>query len=400
MNAVITSSNSEDALSRLKALEWDFHSANTGYLTHKLHPYPAKFIPQIPSALIQELSSVGETVADVFCGSGTTLLEALRLKRHTIGIDANPLATLISEAKTTPLTDSDFEELAAHRSACKAIPFWIGSRTDDIFYAGSSFRSLGWRPTPEVCQFWFLPHVVEELAELRVLIDKVQSEAARLFCKVAYSAIIVRVSKQDSDTRYVRREKHIKTGDTIRQYLNQLNAAILTARDMRNVIDGGLSCRVLNTNLLEAPETEPFDLVVTSPPYPNAYSYHLYHRTRLLWLGHNPEKLKKIEIGSHRKYSTRSRNGATAETFRGEFEVIFRWLRDRLRDRRYACFVIGNATVRGEHIDCASVLAAAGLSYGFREVARIERGIAPFRKAFNPKIGKIKNENILILQKV
>ena len=88
----------------MKAVEWDFATANTAYLTHGLHPYPAKFIPQIPNALIQELSSVGETVGDIFCGSGTTLLEALQLKRHAVGIDANPLATLITKAKTTPLS--------------------------------------------------------------------------------------------------------------------------------------------------------------------------------------------------------------------------------------------------------------------------------------------------------
>ena len=46
------------------------------------------------------------------------------------------------------------------------------------------------------------------------------------------------------------------------------------------------SCTVLNADVLDAPETEQFDLVVTSPPYPNAYSYHLYHQNRfdLAWI--------------------------------------------------------------------------------------------------------------------
>ena len=63
-----TPRDDEAALSRLLKIEWDFAYAKTGYLTHSLHPYPAKFIPQIPNALIQELSSVGETIADIFCG--------------------------------------------------------------------------------------------------------------------------------------------------------------------------------------------------------------------------------------------------------------------------------------------------------------------------------------------
>ena len=390
----------EAALVRLERIEWDFASAKTGYLTHNLHPYPAKFIPQIPNALIQELSSVGETVADIFCGSGTTLLEALQLKRNAVGIDANPLAALISRAKTTPLTDSDFDELGMHRSACERTLEKVESRTGDLFHDGQPFRSSGWRPTPKVCEFWFVPHVVEELAELRALIDRVPSEAPRMLCAVALAAIIVSVSKQDSDTRYVRREKSVEPGDTVRRYLSQLDAAVLAANEMSDLIEDRFSCQVLDTDILEAPETPQFDLVVASPPYPNAYSYHLYHRTRLIWLGFDPERFKKIEIGSHRKYSAKGRNRATPETFRKEFEKIFHWLRGRLRDHRYACFVIGNSTIDGALVDNASLLAAVGANAGFREVARIGRTIAPTRKAFNPRMGSIKTENILILRKV
>lgn len=396
----LPSQDDEASLARLEEIEWDFASAKTGYLTHNLHPYPAKFIPQIPNALIQELSSVGETIADIFCGSGTTLLEALQLKRHAIGIDANPLATLISQAKTTPIKDTEFEELAAHRRTCESLLEKAESRTGDLFHDGRPFRSSGWRPTPEVCEFWFAPHVVEELAELRILIDRLTSESVRRLCTVTFAAIVVPVSKQDSDTRYVRREKSVEPGDTVRRYLKQLDDAVSAVREMSDLVEDRFSCRVIEANLLEAPETGPFDLVVTSPPYPNAYSYHLYHRTRLIWMGHDPEKFKKIEIGSHRKYSSKGRNRATPQTFRREFVGVFQWLRERLRNDRYTCFVIGDSTIDQERIDNASLLAEAGASYGFREVMRIKRTISPIRKAFNPSIGKIKTENILILKKV
>ena len=72
------------AIAHLQAADWDLTGARTSYLTHSIHPYPAKFIPQIPNMLIQELSSVGDTVADIFCGSGTTLLEAVQLKRDAL----------------------------------------------------------------------------------------------------------------------------------------------------------------------------------------------------------------------------------------------------------------------------------------------------------------------------
>ena len=108
---------------------------------------------------------------------------------------------------------------------------------------------------------------------------------------------------------------------------------------------------------------------------------------------------KKSEIGSHRKYSAKGRDRAVPETFRKEFERIFQWLRGRLRDGRYACFVIGDSTIDGKRVDNASLLAEAGAVAGFREAARIGRTIAPTRKAFNPRMGGIRTENVLILRK-
>ncbi len=388
------------AIERLEAIEWDFTEAKTGYLTHGLHPYPAKFIPQIPNALIQELSSVGETIADIFCGSGTTLLEALQLKRHAVGIDANPLAALISRAKTTPLTDDDFQDLAIHREACEVLLHSAEILTSDLFHRESGFISPQWRPLADVCEFWFLPHVVEELAELRSLIDHVSSNAARRLCTVTFSSIIVSVSKQDSDTRYVRRNKDIGPGGAVRRYLSQLDAATIATREMTDLVEGRFSCEVLHADILQTPVVPPFDLVVTSPPYPNAYSYHLYHRTRLMWLGYDPDLLKKVEIGSHRKYSSKSRNRATPETYKAEFEQVFQWLRTYLRDNRHACFVIGDSTIGGARIDNASLLVNAGSIAGFREIKRIHRTIAPTRKSFNPRIGRIKGEQIVIFRKV
>ena len=266
MNADSDLPDNDAILTQLNEIDWDFSSAKTTYLTHNLHPYPAKFIPQIPNALIHELSSAGETVADIFCGSGTTLLEALYLKRRAIGIDASPLAVLISRAKTTPLSDVDFEEMANHHGDCKQLLAKAATPTGEMLWQERPFRSDGWRPSPEICQFWFFPHVVEELAEILVMIGRVQSKTARVLCKVAFSAIIVRVSKQDSDTRYVRRDKDIKPGDTTRLYLAQLDAVIPAVREMTDAIRDSYSCRILAADLLKTPETAPFDLVVTFAP--------------------------------------------------------------------------------------------------------------------------------------
>src|SRR3989344_6934272 len=92
-------------LESLDKIKWDFKDSQTQYLTHKYHSYPARFIPQIPRAFIQLFTKEGDTILDPFCGCGTTLVESTLLKRHSIGNDFNPLATLLSKVKTTSLSD-------------------------------------------------------------------------------------------------------------------------------------------------------------------------------------------------------------------------------------------------------------------------------------------------------
>ena len=384
-----------DEIGRLSDVDWDFSKAKTNYLTHSIHPYPAKYIPQIPNALIQELSHVGETIADIFCGSGTTLLEALQLKRHAIGIDANPLAALISSVKTTALNEEKHAILNEHIVKCEAL---LAQIMDPI--VPLEFKSKHWRPEPKVSEFWFIAHVVEELAELKFMIDQIGDEDTRNLCKISLSAIIVSVSKQDSDTRYVRREKAIRIGDTIKRYLSRLKASATAVLELEDLIEDRFNCSIHTSSILDAPETEPFDLVVSSPPYPNAYSYHLYHRTRMLWLGFDQPKFKKEEIGSHRKYSSKGKNRATHDTFKREFETIFHWLRGRLRDNKHACFVIGDSTLSGIKIDNASLISDVAAKVGFKEVARLDRSLLATKKSFNPKIGRIRSEKILVLRKV
>jgi len=386
------------SIQRLAELDWTFADAKTSYLTHGLHPYPAKFIPQIPNALIQELSSVEDTVADIFCGSGTTLLEALQLKRHAVGIDANPLSALISLAKTAAPTQDQTSELVVLLEECRSLAAELEGRDNDLFGADAPFISKGWRPEPAVSEFWFDPHVVEELAELRLRVQRL-SPVAKLIAEVALSSIIVTVSLQDSDTRYVRRAKKIELGETVRRFCKALDGAIVSTSEVADILEPRFTCRVIAGDILAEPDVPEIDLVVTSPPYPNAFSYHLYHRTRLLWLGYDQARFKAEEIGSHRKYSAKGAKGQNEQNFAEEFGRIFRWLAERMRAGKYACFVIGNSTIQGRTIDNAALLTNVAAPAGFSREAVIEREIPSTRKSFNPAHGRIKRENILILRR-
>lgn len=386
------------AVEKLKKIDWDFHDAVTDYLTHSLHPYPAKFIPQIPNTLIQELSSVGDTVLDIFCGSGTTLVEALLLKRHAIGIDANPLACLISCAKTLRLSGADLQEL---RDLDSRVAEWAANMNPQQLPLFGSLNSLATveRPTSPSIEFWFAPFVVDELAAIRALCQNLATETARTLALTAFSSIIVNVSRQDSDTRYVRREKRLEAGDTVRRFQKALVSATEKAVDFTEATEPRFHCHVHNANILEPPSIkDKVDLMVCSPPYPNAYSYHLYHMTRMLWLGMDQPTFKKNEIGSHRKYSLKGANGATLETFRSELETILRWLKTAIRTDGYACFVVGDSTLNGRTVHNSDLLIEAAAQEGFDLQGNIERKLQASRKSFNPSIGKIKTEKIVILR--
>jgi DNA modification methylase len=383
----------------LHHVDFDFTGSKTSYLTHGLHPYPAKFIPQIPDTLIRELSNEGDTVADVFCGSGTTLVEALLLNRNAIGFDANPLACLITESKTTRFASEDKPSLLSLEGRVLDTVHSIANIGKTLFASADAFTSHAWRPSADALLFWFEPIVIEELAEILSWCKKLPSESARTVALVAFSSIIVTVSKQDSDTRYVRRQKNILPGQTMLRFARALNSAVTAVDEFSNQVRPDLSCKIIHANVLEKPESPPFDLMVCSPPYPNAFSYHLYHMTRMIWLGMDQPKFKRQEIGSHRKYSAKGIKRATVQTFRGEMQNILSWINLHLKAGGFACFVVGDSTLQGERINNADVIAAAGLAEGFTEIARPTRRLQMTKKAFNPVIGKIKDEKIVILQK-
>jgi site-specific DNA-methyltransferase (adenine-specific) len=58
------------------------------------------FPPALPNYFIEQFTREGDIVLDPFSGRGTTVLEAARKKRFAIGNDLNPMAVVLSKAKT------------------------------------------------------------------------------------------------------------------------------------------------------------------------------------------------------------------------------------------------------------------------------------------------------------
>jgi len=111
--------------SELSEIDWSFNGVDTKYLTHGLHRYPARMIPQIPRALFNTWTdkgvlSPGDTVFDPFAGSGTTAVEARLHGMNAIATDINPFACLLSRGKATP---GDIDSIEAAIGRCLG-PDW------------------------------------------------------------------------------------------------------------------------------------------------------------------------------------------------------------------------------------------------------------------------------------
>ena len=368
----------EDVLTPVAEGGWDFSESLSSPLGG-LHPYPAKFIPEIPRKLIEAYRPAdGTAVLDPFCGSGTTLSEAQALGLSSIGVDLNPIAVLMSRVKTAPLPQSANQALLSVLEMARA------------------------NPTPAVpdiprLDHWFRTEVQLAVAGLAAAILS-QPSAVRDLLRLTLSSIIVRVSNQDSDTRYAAVEKQVTREDVFRLFARAGDRIVkaLHARPDPLAQSDVIEADVLS--LAPCKIARPVGLVVTSPPYPNAYEYWLYHKYRMWWLGFDPLTVKAREIGA-RAHFFKGANSHTADDFVRQMSGVLALIEQVLVKGGHACFVVGRSRIQGEMVDNAAIIAEAGFARGFRETMRAERVLAPTRKSFNLSHANIKTETVLVLRK-
>jgi len=68
---------------------------------YAMHKYWGKKPFNEISKFIEQYTVPGETVLDSFCGSGVTLIEALKANRRCVGVDLNPIAIKLSKVSMT-----------------------------------------------------------------------------------------------------------------------------------------------------------------------------------------------------------------------------------------------------------------------------------------------------------
>ncbi|WP_297476333.1 DNA methyltransferase [Ferrovum sp.] len=385
---------SSAAMDYLKSLDWGFTDDDTRFLGHDLHPYPAKFIPQLPGTCISLLSSRGELVFDPFGGSGTTALEAIRLGRRAVSVDANPVAALIGRVKTARVSSESTAELHLLHGALRALLESLPINADELVATYGTYA-------PKIAnrEKWFADSAFGELAHIRYRIAQLVTETARDIASLALSRTVLSASFQDSETRYKSVPREVAVGETTKRYVKEFEAVMKSvarnAAATRYGVSRFLTGDVRTLSSQDIPDGS-VDLVVTSPPYGNATDYHLYHRFRLLWLGYDPIALGKVEIGSHLKHQRESSGFAS---YFSDMLKALAGISRVLKNGRYAVLVIGDSVYEGETYSTANLLADKAAELGFDTNHVFERPVHKTKRSFSHAGRRAATESLLVLRK-
>ncbi|HEV3320952.1 MAG TPA: DNA methyltransferase [Solirubrobacteraceae bacterium] len=363
----------------LQEIDWAFESSVVRDLTHNLHPWPAKFIPAIPAAAIKALSKPNDLVLDPFGGCGTTAVEAIRRGRRARSTDVNPLAVQITKAKCFAPTPPESAEILAWAATLRVV--------------APTQRLLDAAPAIPKREYWFSKASIAELAYLLQQIRKLG--VAQDFLEVVFAAIIVQVSRQESETRYRRIEREVSAAEVLARFRKRLATSLAMAEDLGRALKGVSRQALIECADARALDTVPddtVDLAVFSPPYPNAFDYHLYHRFRLFWLGHDPRPLKHLEIGAHLRYEG-------AAEWAHDMGQVFGEIQRVLRPGAHALAVVGDGLARGKIIHSPDILCTLANDHGLELRWRTTRPVVASRRSFNLSDSRLRTEQILVFAK-
>ena len=379
---------------------------NTTYLVHNYHPYAAKFIPQLPRYLIKKFTNQYDIVLDPFCGSGTAIVEALLLNRKGMGIEINPIGALVSKVKTTPLKDKQILIATQFLTELKHIKnaLLVRDKNNTLFqYISDKDLGQDLQDLTHTLNFpnkfhWFKKDVLNAILHIKYKIDDINDRDVRDFLLVALSSIIVKVSNQESETRYAAIDKKVNAMDAFSLFEDRVKDMIKRMREFSSLISEKVYAKIYqkDSRFIDFIPENSVDFIITSPPYPNTYDYYLYHKLRMFVLGFDYKEVQEKEIGSRHRHSSKKEN---IETYLQSMKQCFRNFANILKPEHYFAIVIGDSIIRGVKYDGYELIKNIASSTEFRVEQHISYELDDISRLFNKSFRiKGKKEHIIILK--
>jgi len=366
---------------------------------HRWYDYVQGFEPELVARKVREhIPGENGVVLDPFCGSGTTLISAQFLGHQAIGVDANPLMCLVSEAKTT--WDAPIGQLKSRAvEVLSALEHDIQeSRDAEAPACGIPMKSVN---------KWFLPAVLREVVATREILAHLPptDRRVKLLLRMAYAKAMFESSQVTMcpGITFVKKPRP-PLQVTLRRKLSQMasDLELLRSLDLHkqpkaSVLQG--DARGL------PPEIEPgtVDLIFTSPPYPTDIEYTRQTRAELYFLDFiasmddvraikkrmvrgspkniyktdNNERLvagysaiQEVSAAIHEMTKDKNWGWDYARMVREYFGDMHACLQECLRVLKpggWALLVVGDQTCKGVRIPVTDVLHQIGLDLGFTD---------------------------------
>jgi site-specific DNA-methyltransferase (cytosine-N4-specific) len=223
-----------------------------------------------------------------------------------------------------------------------------------------------------------------EIGAILAAIKNLQENSpASLIALTTLSAIINKISNQDTETRYASVDKNHHPGYAIDYFINKLKRNINSF-----CVRGQLSCKSNQVFLADIKQKIPLpndavDCIITSPPYANTMDYYLYHKQRMNILGFSFKTVLNAEIGSRHEFSSKR---APIEKWDADYLSAMAEMTRVMRSGANAFFVIGDSQVAGKLISGAETTEKAakklGLKYKLLESTPMSGRSRSFSSAF------------------
>jgi DNA modification methylase len=338
---------------KIRAEQYDFPTQKASEGRAAIHDYPAMLHYLLVDDLLSSFSKKESIVYDPFCGSGVTIVQALKFQKRVIGTDINPLALLIAETRTLNVIPEKVElVLKKFKKSINITPADIPSITN--------------------IEYWFKPDVIEHLGKIRALLLKHDDLPSGKFFKTVFSQTVRNISNnRKGEFKRFRMDK-----DKLAYYNpNVWETFEQTALKYSQILSIPLyfrSFQLFRHDLRQPlPFSEKVDLVITSPPYGDSkttVAYGQFSSFSMEWLrGLNPYgdedlKLDNKMLGGDKKQCPLppskslkqtlnkikdKKRSDEVKTFFSDLFVSCANIIDKLSDNPTVCFVVGNRTVNG-----------------------------------------------------
>jgi DNA modification methylase len=380
MTDAATETRRTASVRRFGEVDWDFPAQLSESPFSDIHWHPCRFPSQIPAVAIGRLTEVGDAVLDPFVGSGTTLVEAQRLGRRSVGIDINPIACLVAQAKTMP---NDARQVAAFVASAKAR---IMTRWQEI-----ESRSA---PTTVQLDKWYTPATNADLQRLWGYIHSNRS-SFNILLRSAFSAILLPACRETRHWGYVCDNSNPKSDrerDVRRLFCDVLDKLAYAYKHREAQQIGSLGqCEVREGDASAVLKTLPdrcFSCFVTSPPYFGVADYVKAQRLSMEWFGLEIEPSRQVEIGARSK-----RHRVTAaEDYIAELARVFESVYRVLRRGGWGVVLFGQSPARASAKD---ELLEQLSSIGFKLELEMPRQISDARRQYP----SLKDEFVFLMRK-